>query len=145
MKLSFGNMTADFNIFHVSNQPKEDNENEEVQEVNLINSFIEDICTPSPFSEPLEACSNPSENTKENKEIEKFSTSQNPGPSTHTNKWQPHSKKLHQPSNRSFPSRIQAPNHELKPLLAKLKNAYLSLLHFLYYSLYIFYFLYYYL
>ena len=74
MKLSFGNMTADFNIFHVSNQPKEDNENEEVQEVNLINSFIEDICALSPSSDPLEACPNPSENAKGNKEIKKFST-----------------------------------------------------------------------
>ena len=143
MKLSFENMTADFNIFHVSNQPKDDNENEEVQEVNLINSFIEDICTPSPSSEPLEACSNPFENAKENKEIKKFSTSRNLGPSTHTDKWQSHSKKLHQPDNHPFHSRIQAPKHELKPLLAKLKNAYLGLLHFLYYSLYILCFLYY--
>ena len=136
-------MTADFNIFHVSNQPKDDNENEEVQEVNLINSFIEDICTHSPSSDPLEACPNPSENAKENKEIKKFSTSRNSGPSTHTDRWQSHSKKLYQPCNHPLPSGIQAPKCKLKHSLAILKNAYLGLLHFLYYSLYIFCFLYY--
>ena len=68
-------MTADFNIFHVSNQPKDDNKNEEVQEVNLINSFIEDICTPSPSSDPLEACPNLSKDIKGNKKIRKINTS----------------------------------------------------------------------
>ena len=140
MKLSFGNMTADFNIFHVPNQPEDNNENEELQEVNLINSFIGDSCTPSPSSKPLEACSNSSENEKE---IKKFNTSRSPSPPAPTGKRQHHSKKLHKPHNCPFPSEIQAPNHKPQPLLAQLKNAYLGLLYFLYYSLYTSYFLYY--
>ena len=109
----------------------------------MINPLIKDVVTPPLLPDPLEACLNPSEDMKENKKIGEISSLLSLAPLISTDRWQSCSKKLPQPCTRPLPSEIQAPKLELKPLLAKLKNAYLGLLHFLYYSLYIFYFLYY--
>ena len=106
MKLSFKNMTVDFNIFHVCKQPNDDNENEETQEVNLINSLIQDIVTPFLSSDPLEACLNHSKNIEENKEIREISTLLNSTPLMDTTRWQSRFEKLPRPINTLLPSKI---------------------------------------
>ena len=116
--------------------------NEEVQEDDIIKPLIKDVITPPLLPDPLEACLNPAEDMKKNEKIGEISSLLILAPLISTDRWQSHSKKLPQPHNCPFPSKIQSPNHKPKPLLAKLKNAYLGLLHFLYYSLYIFCFLY---
>lgn len=41
MKLSFGNMTLELNVFHISRQARDSND--EVEEVNLIETVVEDM------------------------------------------------------------------------------------------------------
>jgi len=53
LKLSFGNMTLELNIFNVCKQPGEE---EEIEEVNLIDTTVEDHFQISSVSDPLEAC-----------------------------------------------------------------------------------------
>jgi hypothetical protein len=53
MKLSFGNMTLEVNIFNICHQPRDD---EEIHEVNLIETLVLDQFNVSCFSDPLEAC-----------------------------------------------------------------------------------------
>ena len=53
MKLSFGNMTLELNIFNICKQP---GDVEDVHEVNLIETLVQDHFLPSLFSDPLEAC-----------------------------------------------------------------------------------------
>ena len=53
MKISFGNMTMELNIFHVRKQPLD---YEEVQHVCLIEEIIEEVVEESSIDDPLEAC-----------------------------------------------------------------------------------------
>ena len=53
MKISFGNMTVELNIFHISKQvPK----NEDICKVNMIESLVHDIFIQSSCEDPLKAC-----------------------------------------------------------------------------------------
>ncbi len=52
MKLSFGNMTLELNIFNICKQP---GDVEDVHEVNLIETLVQDHFLPSLFFDPLEA------------------------------------------------------------------------------------------
>ena len=106
MKLSFGNMTVDFNIFHVCKQPNDNNENKEIQEVNLINSLVQDVVTPFLSSDPLEACLNHSRNIEENEEIKEISTLLNSAPLMNITRWHSRFEKLPRPSNTLLPSKI---------------------------------------
>ena len=54
MKLSFGNMTLELNIFNVCKQPGE--VDDDLHEVNMIQSIIHDNLNGSFCSNPLEAC-----------------------------------------------------------------------------------------
>jgi len=53
MKISFGNMTVELNIFDISNQPLK---YDEVESVCLIEEIKEDIVNESSIKDPLEAC-----------------------------------------------------------------------------------------
>ncbi|XP_059428511.1 uncharacterized protein LOC132162270 [Corylus avellana] len=53
MKISFGNMTMELNIFHIRKQPLE---YEEMQQVCLIEEIIEEVVEESSIDDPLEAC-----------------------------------------------------------------------------------------
>jgi hypothetical protein len=53
MKISFGNMTVELNIFDVNKQPFE---YDEVRHVCLIEEIIEVIVDESSIEDPLEAC-----------------------------------------------------------------------------------------
>jgi hypothetical protein len=53
MKISFGNMTVELNIFDISNQPLKYNE---VQSICLIEEIKEDTVDKSSIKDPLEAC-----------------------------------------------------------------------------------------
>jgi hypothetical protein len=53
MKISFGNMTVELNIFHIRKQPLE---YDEVQQVFLIEDVMEEAVEESSMQDPLEAC-----------------------------------------------------------------------------------------
>jgi hypothetical protein len=53
MKISFGNITVELNIFDISNQPLE---YDEVESVCLIEVIKEDTVDESSIEDPLEAC-----------------------------------------------------------------------------------------
>jgi hypothetical protein len=53
MKISFGNMTVELNIFHISFQPLE---YDKVQQVCLIEDIMEEVVEESSMEDPLEAC-----------------------------------------------------------------------------------------
>ena len=53
LKLSFGNMTLELNIFNTCKQPKDE---EDVHEVDLIETLVQEKFNKTCFSDPLEAC-----------------------------------------------------------------------------------------
>jgi hypothetical protein len=53
MKISFGNMTVELNIFDISKKPRESNE---VGSVCLIEEILEEVIEESSIEDPLEAC-----------------------------------------------------------------------------------------
>jgi hypothetical protein len=53
MKIFFGNMTVELNIFHIRKQPLE---YDEVQQVCLIEDVMEEAVEESSIEDPLEAC-----------------------------------------------------------------------------------------
>ena len=53
MKISFGNMTVELNIFHISKQVLD---NEDICEVDMIESLVHDTFLQSSYEDPLEAC-----------------------------------------------------------------------------------------
>ena len=53
MKISFGNMTVELNIFDISKQVPE---NEDICEVNMIGSLVHDTFIQSKCEDPLKAC-----------------------------------------------------------------------------------------
>jgi hypothetical protein len=53
MKISFGNMTVELNIFYIRKQPLE---YDEVQQVCLIEDIMEEVVEKSSIEDPLEAC-----------------------------------------------------------------------------------------
>ena len=55
MKISFGNMTVEFNIFHISKQVLD---NEDICEVDMIESLVHDTFLQLSYEDPLEACLN---------------------------------------------------------------------------------------
>ena len=52
MKISFGNMTVELNIFHISKQVPE---NEDICKVNMIESLVHDTFIQSSCEDPLKA------------------------------------------------------------------------------------------
>ena len=53
MKISFGNMTVELNIFHIRNQPLE---YDEAHQVCLIEDILEEAVKKSSMEDPSEAC-----------------------------------------------------------------------------------------
>ena len=53
LKLSFGNMTLEFYIFNTCKQPRDE---EDVHEVDLIETLVQEQFNKTYFSNPLEAC-----------------------------------------------------------------------------------------
>jgi len=55
MKLTFGNMIVELNIFNICKQPVIDDD-DEIHEVDMIQNLVEDKSANSMFSDPIEAC-----------------------------------------------------------------------------------------
>ena len=53
MKISFGNITVEFNIYHISKQVLD---NEDTCKVDIIESLVHDTFLQLSYEDPLEAC-----------------------------------------------------------------------------------------
>ncbi|KAI3446884.1 hypothetical protein Pfo_003549, partial [Paulownia fortunei] len=119
LKLSFGNMTLELNVFNVCMQPAED---VEVHEVDSIEELVHEYFTTTNSSDSLETCF-------ESESIYK---------KEHTNTiseflqvqekyfWKPRFEELSSSTVKSIPSSIKAPVVELKPLPVNLKYSFLG-------------------
>jgi len=109
MKLSFGNMTLEMNVFNICKQPKDDND---LQEVDFIEKIIYD---------QFENSSNETEfNESENLQMVYFQEE------SKANSWRPKIEELPPRSIESIPLIVQPPKLDLKPLPFNLKYLFLG-------------------
>ena len=123
MKISFGNMTVEFNIFHISKQVLD---NEDIYEVDMIEGLVHDTFLQSSYEDPLKACLNLFGcNFDFEHSIEEVNALLDSVPLLSTDSWQPKVIPL-PPSSSPSPSTVEPPKLELKPLLDTLKYAFLG-------------------
>ncbi|XP_030958533.1 uncharacterized protein LOC115980424 [Quercus lobata] len=123
MKISFGNMTVELNIFHISKQVLD---NEDIYEVDMIESLVHDTFLQSSYEDPLEACLNLFGcNFDVEHSIEEVNALLDSVPLLSTDSWQPKVIPLPLSSSPS-PSAMEPPKLELKPLPDTLKYAFLG-------------------
>ena len=125
MTLSFGNMTVNLNIFNVI---KEIRDEEDVCEVNMIDSMVQQYVDHVSYDDPLLSyLVNPSW-------VEKVTTSKSKflhsviehSEVLEANGWAPKFEPLPPIEDRTLPSEERPPKHELKPLPSHLKYAFLG-------------------
>jgi hypothetical protein len=109
MKLSFGNMTLEMNIFNICKQPGDNND---LQEVDFIEKLVHD---------QFETISNEIEfNESENLQMIYFQEE------SKASNWRPQIEELPSQSIESIPSSVQPPKPDLKPLPFNLKYSFLE-------------------
>ena len=87
MKISLGNMTVELNIFHISKQVLD---NEDICEVDMIESLVHDTFLQLSYEDPLEACLNLFGcNFDIEHSIEEINALLDSVPLLSTNSWQP--------------------------------------------------------
>jgi hypothetical protein len=107
MKLSFGNMTLEMNIFNIYKQPGDNND---LQEVDFIEKLVHD---------QFETISNEIEfNESENLQMIYFQEE------SKASNWRPQIEELPSQSIESIPSSVQPPKPDLKPLPFNLKYSF---------------------
>ena len=112
MKLTFGNMTIELNVFNISKQPAE--EDSDTYEVNTIQTLVEGKVAHSMFSDLIEACLlNPN---NDDVDLDTVNALLDATPTIETNRWKHCFKELPTPS-KLLPSSVQAPKLDLKPYL----------------------------
>ena len=126
MTLSFGNMTVNLNIFNVI---KEIGDEEDVWEVNMIDSVVQNYVDNVSYDDPLMSCLvSPSW-------VEEVTTSESEflhsiikhNEVLEANKWAPKFEKLPPIEDRVLPSKEKPPKLELKPLPLHLNYAFLGI------------------
>ncbi|KAL5725417.1 hypothetical protein ACHQM5_008564 [Ranunculus cassubicifolius] len=127
MKLSFGNMTIELNVFNVCKQPGniDCEDDDDVQEVNMIESVVEDQFLWSSIPDPLEACLTHFEFFNDESNICEVNALLDSAPLLDTDKWKARFEELPCGAT-SLPSSVQFPRLELKPLPSELKYAFLG-------------------
>ncbi|XP_028094375.1 uncharacterized protein LOC114294434 [Camellia sinensis] len=119
MKISFGNMMVELNIFDISKQPPTE---EEASIVCLIDSLVHDEFIESSYEDPLEAClAHFGCNLDIDESIEQVNALLDSIPVMNINKWQPKLALLLISLTSSLPSLVEPPKLELKPLPNTLK------------------------
>jgi hypothetical protein len=109
MKLSFGNMTLEMNVFNICKQPEDNND---LQEVDFIEKLVHD---------QFETISSKIEfNESENLQMVYFQEE------SKASNWRPQIEELPPRSIESIPLNVQPPKHDLKPLPFNLKYSFLG-------------------
>ena len=125
MTLSFGNMTVNLNIFNVI---KEIGDDEDVCEVNMIESIVQNYVDHVSYDDPLKSC------LVSLSCVEEVTTSDLEFPHSiiehsevmEANRWAPRFEKLPLIEDRVLPSKEKPPKLELEPLPSHLKYAFLG-------------------
>jgi hypothetical protein len=125
MKLSFGNMTLELNIFNICKQPGDD---DGFHEVNLIETLVQNQFNLTCFSDPLESCLVNSLDFDDDKdsEVAHICSVLNSSQVLEVNAWRPKFEELPPCNIMPVPSRVEAPKLELKSLPVELKYAFLG-------------------
>ena len=125
MTLSFGNMTINLNIFNVV---KEIGDDEDVCEVNMIESVVQNYVDHVSYDDPLNSCLVSPSCVEEvtTSELEFLHSIIEHGEVMEANGWAPRFEKLPPIEDRLLPSDKKPPKLELKPLPSHLKYAFLG-------------------
>ena len=125
MRLKLGNMTCELNIFNIA---KQIGDKGEVQEINSLESIVEECMQTSLYSDPLELCLiNPT--TIEynlNEEVRQIYSLLDTTEIFELNRWAPKFERLPPNENRLLPSSVQPLTLELKTLPSNLKYVFLG-------------------
>ena len=125
MTLSFGNMTVNLNIFNVI---KEIGDDEDVCEVNMIESIVQHYIDHVSYDDPLKSCLVSSSCVEEltTSELEFLHSIIEHSEVMEANGWAPRFEKLPPIEDRVLPLEEKQPKLELKPLPSHLKYAFLG-------------------
>ena len=125
MTLSFGNMTVSLNIFNVI---KEIGDDEDVCEVNMIESVVRNYVDHVSYNDPLKSCLVSPSCVEEvtASELDFLHSIIEHSEVMEANEWAPRFEKLPPIEDRVLPSEEKPPNLELKPLPSHLKYAFLG-------------------
>ena len=125
MALSFGNMTVNLNIFNVI---KEIGDDEDVYEVNMIESVVQNYVDHVSYDDPLKSCLVSPSCVEEvtASELEFLHSIIEHSEVMKENGWAPIFEKLPPIEDRVLPSEEKPPKLELKPLPSHLKYAFLG-------------------
>ena len=125
LKLSFGNMILKFNIFNTCKQPRDE---EDVHEVELIETLVQEQFNKTCFSNPLEAClvNSCDFNFNENFEIAYIHCLLEYVQELEASNWKLKYEDLPPYEIKLLPSSEQVPKLELKPLPVEFKYAFLG-------------------
>ena len=125
MTLSFGNMTVNLNIFNVI---KEIGDDEDVYEVNMIESVVQNYVDHVSYDGPLKSCLVSPSCVEEvtTSELEFLHSIIEHNEVMEANGWAPRFEKLPSIEDRVLPSKEKPPKLELKPLPSHLKYAFLG-------------------
>ncbi|XP_026399420.1 uncharacterized protein LOC113295288 [Papaver somniferum] len=126
LNLSFGNMTVELNIFRISQQHMDFYDNE-LHEINMIESLIQDSLPDILFVDPLQACLyNFDLDLFDSEYISEVHSLLESVPPMDIAKWQTAVKPLPLSDSESYPIPIEPPKLGLKPLPDTLKYAFLG-------------------
>ena len=125
MTLSFGNMTVNLNIFNVIKEVRDD---ENICEVNVIESVVQEYVDHFSCDDPLKSCLVSLRCVEEvtTLEIEFLCSIPEHSEVMETNGWTPRFEELPLIEERVFPSKEKPPKLELKPLPSHLKYSFLG-------------------
>ena len=125
MTLSFGNMTVNLNIFNVI---KEIGDDEDVCEVNMIESIVQNYVDHVSYDDPLKSCLVSLSCVEEvtTSDLEFLHSIIEHSEVMEANRWAPRFEKLPLIEDRVLPSKEKPPKLELEPLPSHLKYAFLG-------------------
>uniref|UniRef100_A0A2N9FDC3 Uncharacterized protein n=1 Tax=Fagus sylvatica TaxID=28930 RepID=A0A2N9FDC3_FAGSY len=124
MKISFGNMTVELSVFDISKQPPDE---EDASTVCMIDSLVHETFIQSTIEDPLEAClAHFVCNFDIDESIEQVNALLDSALVMSTDRWQPKAISLTLSSSPSFPSVVEPPKLDLKPLPDTLKYNFLG-------------------
>ena len=125
MTLSFGNMTVNLNIFKVIKEIRDD---EDICEVNMIESVVQNYVDHVSYDDPLKSCLVSLSCGEEltTSKVEFLHSIIEHSKVMEENRWEPRFEKLPPIEDRVLPSEEKPPTLELKPLPSNLKYAFLG-------------------
>ncbi|KAG7952028.1 hypothetical protein I3843_12G037700 [Carya illinoinensis] len=116
-------MTLELNIFNICKQPGDD---DDVHEVNLIQTLVQNKFDLSSFSNPLEACLVHGANFDDDSVLASMNFLLESTPIMDIDKWRTRFEELPPHDVVSLPSSVQTPKLDLKPLPVDLKYVFLG-------------------